>query len=583
MDTADLRAALHQALSQLTALVPGADAGRLAALAGRLDAGRLRVLVAGEAKRGKSTVANALIGRDVLPSGVTPLTAVATTLRHSTDEHVAVTFTTGAMQRRPLSDLPGLVTEPGNPGNRLGIADVTVHLDAPLLAEGVELVDTPGTGSVYEHNTREAERALETLDAAVLVLTADPPPSAAERDLLCRITEHSVATFVLLNKVDRLDPADREEVLGFTGSVVHDSAGAGIPIYPVSARAALTGQPDAGFAGFTADFRDRLRAGRAADVQQSVAGHLRRIALRLLDEVRLARRVSQLSAGQAACQVTEFRERLTAVSARRRDAANLAWAQEKRLLVGLNESSARDAQRLVGEITRDLGMYLAGPLAGVAAAEIEEHGCDWLDTRAREEADGWRERQGKLMEASLAELDGRLGAALRAELAHVRDAARELLDLDMALPDATERLAPARGFFYSGMKASGQTDLLAGAIRRHLPGEAGRRRARAHLRGRARDVVPMLIGRARGDLQSRLEESVRRLVKASDQRYAQTLGRLAAVLDLAIADQDRTGTYEEERQRALSDRENTLNGVLRLLEDTASPARKKASGDAELT
>lgn len=41
---------------------------------------RLGVLVAGEAKRGKSTLVNPLLGRPVLPTGVIPVTAVATTV-----------------------------------------------------------------------------------------------------------------------------------------------------------------------------------------------------------------------------------------------------------------------------------------------------------------------------------------------------------------------------------------------------------------------------------------------------------------------------------------------------------------------
>src|SRR5580692_6477790 len=77
-----------------------------------------------------------------------------------------------------------LVTERGNPGNRRGIAGVTVYLDAPVLAAGVALVDTPGTGSVFEWDTEAAHAALESMDAAIFVLTADPPVSASERDLL---------------------------------------------------------------------------------------------------------------------------------------------------------------------------------------------------------------------------------------------------------------------------------------------------------------------------------------------------------------------------------------------------------------
>jgi hypothetical protein len=63
------------------------------------------------------------------------------------------------------------VTERGNAGNHRGIADVSVYLAAPVLEGGVELVDTPGTGSVFEWDTEAAREALRSMDAAVFVLS----------------------------------------------------------------------------------------------------------------------------------------------------------------------------------------------------------------------------------------------------------------------------------------------------------------------------------------------------------------------------------------------------------------------------
>ena len=54
---------LDRALSELAALGTERDRERLAAMRDRLESARLRVLVAGEAKRGKSTLINALLGR----------------------------------------------------------------------------------------------------------------------------------------------------------------------------------------------------------------------------------------------------------------------------------------------------------------------------------------------------------------------------------------------------------------------------------------------------------------------------------------------------------------------------------------
>ena len=60
---------LAAALNSLAVLGTKSDREQLLALLDRLAAARLRVLVVGEAKRGKSTLINALLGRDVLPSG----------------------------------------------------------------------------------------------------------------------------------------------------------------------------------------------------------------------------------------------------------------------------------------------------------------------------------------------------------------------------------------------------------------------------------------------------------------------------------------------------------------------------------
>ena len=103
--------ALISALNELAALGTERDREQLVALLDRLDAARLRVLVAGEAKRGKSTLINALLGRAVLPSGVTPLTSVTTTVRYGDDERAEVRYPRRA--RRETS-----AGRPRRPGDR---------------------------------------------------------------------------------------------------------------------------------------------------------------------------------------------------------------------------------------------------------------------------------------------------------------------------------------------------------------------------------------------------------------------------------------------------------------------------------
>jgi GTP-binding protein EngB required for normal cell division len=552
---------LDRALDEMAALGTEADREQIEALRERLAAARLRVLVAGEAKRGKSTLINALLDREVLPAGVTPLTSVATTVRYGDDPRVQVRFADGHEEKQPLTALPDLVTERGNPGNRRRVADVTVYLDAPLLAAGVELVDTPGTGSVFEQDTAAAHAALQTMDAAVFVLAADPPVSAAERELYDKVSRLSVTAFTLLNKADYLDEAGLAEAMDFTRRVLGNAL-----VYPISARTALD-RGDPGFDAFAADFRHYLAGKRVTDLRSSAVAQARRIAGSLLDEVMLTRRAVQLAAGDAANRVAQFGQRLAEVAVRGRDAVVVVNAESARQLMALNDAAETDGPRLGREVARQLDDVLDGELRDATPAEIERLGRERVVAVTLDAAGAWREQRRQLIEKGLALADARLTGELRKALDVLRDSAAQLLDLDLAVPEPGPWLTEDRRFFYTTADEAGQTELLAGAIRRSLPGELGRRRAREHLRREAPDLVTTQIGRARGDLQYRLSEAARAMARAVQQRYADSTGRMQTALQTAEELRNASSAVAADKERELSERSETLHRILAQLDE----------------
>jgi GTP-binding protein EngB required for normal cell division len=564
----DSESTLVSALGELAALGTEQDREQLAALTDRLDAARLRVLVAGEAKRGKSTLVNALLGREVLPSGVTPLTAVATTVRYGDDERAEVRFLDGHDEKHPLALLPDLVTERGNPGNRRRIAGVTVYVAAPLLAGGVELVDTPGTGSVFESGTQAAHEALRSMDAAVFVLTADPPVSASERDLLRQVAGLSVATLAVLNKADHLNEPELAEALEFTRRVLGEAGHQGA-VYPMSARGALHGG-DAGFAAFEAGFAAYLSARGASDLRVSAIAQARRIAGSLLDEVAVTRRAAGMRAGDAADRVRRFGERLAEVTVHGRDAVTVVNAESGRLLFALNDAAEQDGPRLAREVGRQLDALFDGDLRDATAGEIERRGRERLGAFAVAAAEAWRQQRREAIEQGLAAVDARLAAQLSTELGVLRESAAELLGLDLAVPDPEGRLAESRRFFYTAGDDIGQTELLAGAVRRRLPGEFGRRTARDHLRREVPDLVGMQVGRARGDLQYRLAEAARALARVVEQRYADGTSRIRSALAAAAELRDASATEAAEKERELAEREAAVRHAMGLLDQAAT-------------
>lgn len=561
--------ALADALSELSALGTERDREQLAGLRGRLAEARLRVLVVGEAKRGKSTLVNALLDRDVLPSGVTPLTAVTTTVRYGEDERAEVRFLDGHEEKHPLTALADLVTERGNPGNRRRIAGVTVYLAAPVLAGGVELVDTPGTGSVFEWDTQTAHEALPSMDTAVFVLTADPPVSAIERDLLGRVAGLSVTTFAVLNKADYLDPAGLAEALEFTGRVLQDAGGPG-RVYPMSARAALDGG-DPGFAAFRTEFTAYLASRRHSDLRTSAIAQARRIASSVADEVALTRQAAEMRAGDAAVRVEQFTARLAEVTVRGRDAVVVASAESGRLLLAMNDAADTDAPRIGREVTAQLDELFAGELHDASPTEIERRGRERLTALSVAAAEAWRRRWQETIEQGLAQVDGRLAADLKTELDVLRGAAAELLGLDLAVPEPGARLAESRRFFYTDGHDAGQTELLAGAVRRHLPGEFGRRTAREHLRRDVPGLAASQIGRARGDLQYRLAEAARALMRAVEQRYADGTDRIRSALRAAADLREASAAEAARRREELAARDQALRHVAELLDQVARP------------
>jgi GTP-binding protein EngB required for normal cell division len=519
-------------LHTLSVLADSTEVDRVADLATRLRDRRLRILVVGEAKRGKSSLINALISQPLLPVGATPLTALPITVRHGDHEHVTVTFADRHTETRPAADLAVLGTEGGNPGNRLGVVDLVVDTPAAMLTGGAELVDTPGVGSVHDRSAAAAVDALDTMDAAVIVLTADPPISASERDFLHRVRGSSVALFCVLNKTDRLDPTELDEVAAFTTAVVGAATGRATRLYLCSARTSLirpAGIDDPGVAALRQDLTRYLTDRADSDLARSVAGHAARITARLADQARLTHRAITLRAQDAQTQLDAFADQLTAVQARHRDALDLADRAVSRALADLNAAAGRDAPLLAAEIRA----AVVADIDQTPAASTET-----LEDQARQRAvrtitataNTWLHEQQQQLSDTLSTLDRRLVADLEDQLRDVRDAAERLLDLRLEVPAAGQPLFASVPVSYAFGEDIGVTVAWQAAVRRHLPRRFGRRAVRAHLCAEAGMLTERQIGRIRAALQQALRSAAALLNQTVTARYDIAIGGLRRAL-----------------------------------------------------
>ena len=286
-----------------TTLAVDSRLDRLAAIAGELDdrdlasettAERHRLLEArffaacvGQFKRGKSTLINALVGEDVLPVGVIPVTSVVTILSHGLTPSATVRLASGESRAIALEEIGDFVDERRNPQNTREALIVEVGLPSEILRDGLCLVDTPGLGSVHATNTEATRAFVPRIDVALIVVGPDPPISGAELELVRDGSREVGELAIVLNKADQVSPEQLREVTAFTCNTVASAIDRRVErLFAVSALERLTtGTATREWDPFESYLRQLSRTGRERLVNHAGDRAVARLARRAAHEL----------------------------------------------------------------------------------------------------------------------------------------------------------------------------------------------------------------------------------------------------------------------------------------------------------
>lgn len=99
----------------------GAADNRLLMVKEQLLANCFNLVILGQFKRGKTTLINSLIGKEILPSSVVPLTSIVTILKYGEEVRCLVSMDDGNEKKIRIEELSDYVTEKGNPKNIRGV------------------------------------------------------------------------------------------------------------------------------------------------------------------------------------------------------------------------------------------------------------------------------------------------------------------------------------------------------------------------------------------------------------------------------------------------------------------------------
>ncbi len=207
----------------------------------RLADDRFNVAVVGRFSRGKTSLMNAVLGTDRLPTGILPLTSVLTMVRYGSSERVLVHYEHFSIPKEiPLAQLSEYVTQDGNPGNSKRVAYAEVQIPSETLRWGFSFVDTPGLGSSIAASDAITTGFFPEMDAVVVVTSFDAALSSEEIEFIRQAVQGLRKTFLVINKLDLITGEECDKVLRYVRERLSDEVGsADIGIFAVSAHDGL--------------------------------------------------------------------------------------------------------------------------------------------------------------------------------------------------------------------------------------------------------------------------------------------------------------------------------------------------------
>jgi len=173
------------------------------------------VAILGQFKAGKSSFINSLIGKDILPIGVIPVTTVITRLRYGPEEKAIITYIDGKTSEIALDNVDEYISELKNQANKKNVEVVDIELPSLEAYNGLRFVDTPGLGSVFRYNTEMSEDWLPKVGCAIVTISSDRPLSENDLNLIRELMDYTPRVVLLLSKADLLSEEQQQQVVRF--------------------------------------------------------------------------------------------------------------------------------------------------------------------------------------------------------------------------------------------------------------------------------------------------------------------------------------------------------------------------------
>jgi GTP-binding protein EngB required for normal cell division len=358
----------------------------------KLESERFHLVVLGEFNHGKSTFVNALLGSDILPTGITPTTASINHVVWAQSPTARVVLTSGESKYLDPAQLKEWVTVAG--GHASEVAYVELGYPSDLVKNNVVLVDTPGVNDLNEQRAEVTYGYVPRADAVVFLLDAGQALKDSEREFLrSRVLESARDRLIfVLGKMDMLSADERLAVVDY----VKDGLAKLMPdpvVFPLSAKDWARSQDAASGIPELMTYLERFLArDRAQVILDNAAGDAARTAGYLENNLGVRMRACDMDLGELEQRIASVRDQLDT---------------SKRKLDELHVRIDADATSIKNQIGLDLEEFarafvhaLPGQIDAVDANDVKLYLPSFIEDKFKE----WAELEGARLAAMLEHL-----------------------------------------------------------------------------------------------------------------------------------------------------------------------------------
>jgi len=194
----------------------------------------MEVAITGQFSSGKSTFLNALLSKNILPTGITPVTSKVNFINYGEEYKLKITYYSGAQEFAPIESIADFTDQREH--EMTDIKYLTLYAPMDILKD-ISFVDTPGLNSQSQSDTDITKKVLRDVGGIIWLTLIDNAGKMSEAEVLEEYMElFKDKSLCVLNQKDKFTNEQIETTTNYV-SKKFDKYFA--EVVPISAKMAL--------------------------------------------------------------------------------------------------------------------------------------------------------------------------------------------------------------------------------------------------------------------------------------------------------------------------------------------------------